>query len=65
MNSHSHSSRDVATPRKTKEIIQKHGFSFKKSLGQNFLMDLNILRQIVSAAELTSQKGALEIGPGI
>ncbi|GJM74235.1 hypothetical protein HMSSN036_64510 [Paenibacillus macerans] len=34
---------DVSTPRRTKEIIQRYGFSFKKSLGQNFLIDQNIL----------------------
>jgi 16S rRNA (adenine1518-N6/adenine1519-N6)-dimethyltransferase len=54
----------IGTPRKTKELLQKHGFSFKKSLGQNFLIDGNILRNIVSAAELSKAKGALEIGPG-
>ncbi|MGF7049689.1 16S rRNA (adenine1518-N6/adenine1519-N6)-dimethyltransferase [Paenibacillus sp. DS2015] len=56
---------DIATPRRTKEIIRRHGFSFKKSLGQNFLIDQNILTKIVNAAELDSTKGALEIGPGI
>ncbi|MNM60146.1 Ribosomal RNA small subunit methyltransferase A [compost metagenome] len=56
---------DVSTPRRTKEIISRHGFSFKKSLGQNFLIDQNILGKIVAAAELDSTKGALEIGPGI
>ncbi|MNW48967.1 Ribosomal RNA small subunit methyltransferase A [compost metagenome] len=56
---------DVSTPRRTKEIISRHGFSFKKSLGQNFLIDQNILGKIVSAANLDSTKGALEIGPGI
>lgn len=56
---------DIATPRRTKEIIQRHGFSFKKSLGQNFLIDQNILTKIVDAAGLGSSKGALEIGPGI
>ncbi|ANF95106.1 16S rRNA (adenine(1518)-N(6)/adenine(1519)-N(6))-dimethyltransferase RsmA [Paenibacillus bovis] len=56
---------DIATPRRTKEIISKHGFSFKKSLGQNFLIDANILNKIVEAADLTSERGALEIGPGI
>lgn len=56
---------DVGTPRRTKDIIAKYGFSFKKSLGQNFLIDQNILRKIVSAAELDGSKGALEIGPGI
>ncbi|MCM3786484.1 16S rRNA (adenine(1518)-N(6)/adenine(1519)-N(6))-dimethyltransferase RsmA [Neobacillus mesonae] len=56
---------EIATPRRTKEIIAKHGFSFKKSLGQNFLIDQNILHKIVDAANLDKQKGALEIGPGI
>ena len=36
----------------------------KKSLGQNFLVDPNIQRNIVAAAELTSQDEVLEIGPG-
>ncbi|AMA74531.1 MULTISPECIES: 16S rRNA (adenine(1518)-N(6)/adenine(1519)-N(6))-dimethyltransferase RsmA [Aneurinibacillus] len=57
--------RDIATPTRTKEILKKYGFSFKKSLGQNFLIDLNILSKIVAAAELTKEKGVLEIGPGI
>ena len=57
--------RDIATPKRTKEILQKYGFSFKKSLGQNFLIDLNILSKIVGAAGLTKEKGAIEIGPGI
>ncbi|RUT27713.1 16S rRNA (adenine(1518)-N(6)/adenine(1519)-N(6))-dimethyltransferase RsmA [Paenibacillus zeisoli] len=56
---------DISTPKRTKEIIQRHGFAFKKSLGQNFLIDQNILSKIVGAAELDETKGALEIGPGI
>ncbi|WP_055105381.1 16S rRNA (adenine(1518)-N(6)/adenine(1519)-N(6))-dimethyltransferase RsmA [Paenibacillus ihumii] len=56
---------DISTPRRTKEIIQRHGFSFKKSLGQNFLIDQNILAKIIEAAGLDKSKGALEIGPGI
>ncbi|WP_028595212.1 16S rRNA (adenine(1518)-N(6)/adenine(1519)-N(6))-dimethyltransferase RsmA [Paenibacillus assamensis] len=56
---------DIATPSRTKEIIKKHGFSFKKSLGQNFLIDMNIMRRIVQAAGLDEKTGALEIGPGI
>ncbi|CAM3657558.1 MULTISPECIES: 16S rRNA (adenine(1518)-N(6)/adenine(1519)-N(6))-dimethyltransferase RsmA [Saccharibacillus] len=55
----------IASPKRTKEIIDKHRFSFKKSLGQNFLIDQNILAKIVGAADLDATKGALEIGPGI
>ncbi|MGC4379259.1 16S rRNA (adenine(1518)-N(6)/adenine(1519)-N(6))-dimethyltransferase RsmA [Fictibacillus sp. Mic-4] len=57
--------RDISTPQTTKEIIEKHGFTFKKSLGQNFLIDKNILANIVKAANLTSESGVIEIGPGI
>ncbi|KGR77579.1 16S rRNA (adenine(1518)-N(6)/adenine(1519)-N(6))-dimethyltransferase RsmA [Ureibacillus sinduriensis] len=57
--------KDIATPIRTKEILNKYGFSFKKSLGQNFLIDPNILRNIVSHANLTEASGAIEIGPGI
>lgn len=57
--------KDIATPVRTQEILKKFGFSFKKSLGQNFLIDTNILRNIVDHAHLTDQSGAIEIGPGI
>lgn len=57
--------KDIATPRRTKQILEKYGFSFKKSLGQNFLVDTNILSQIVSAAELSREQAVIEIGPGI
>ncbi|KIL52446.1 16S rRNA (adenine(1518)-N(6)/adenine(1519)-N(6))-dimethyltransferase RsmA [Jeotgalibacillus campisalis] len=57
--------KDIATPIRTKEIMKKYGFSFKKSLGQNFLIDPNILENIVSHAGLTKEDGAIEVGPGI
>ncbi|MBP1153471.1 MULTISPECIES: 16S rRNA (adenine(1518)-N(6)/adenine(1519)-N(6))-dimethyltransferase RsmA [unclassified Paenibacillus] len=56
---------DIASPKRTKELLQKYGLTLKKSLGQNFLIDHNILHKIVSAADLQPDKGALEIGPGI
>ncbi|MCA1057251.1 16S rRNA (adenine(1518)-N(6)/adenine(1519)-N(6))-dimethyltransferase RsmA [Rossellomorea aquimaris] len=57
--------KDIATPLRTKEILGKYGFSFKKSLGQNFLIDPNILRNITEHAGLTKETAAIEIGPGI
>lgn len=57
--------KDIATPIRTQEILKKYGFSFKKSLGQNFLIDPNVLRNIVSHANLTKESAAIEIGPGI
>jgi 16S rRNA (adenine1518-N6/adenine1519-N6)-dimethyltransferase len=57
--------KDIATPLRTKAILEKYGFSFKKSLGQNFLIDTNILKNIVDHAGLNEHSGAIEIGPGI
>ncbi|MCY8225966.1 16S rRNA (adenine(1518)-N(6)/adenine(1519)-N(6))-dimethyltransferase RsmA [Bacillus haynesii] len=57
--------KDIATPIRTKEILNKYGFSFKKSLGQNFLIDTNILDRIVDHAGVTERTGVIEIGPGI
>ncbi|WP_088810771.1 MULTISPECIES: 16S rRNA (adenine(1518)-N(6)/adenine(1519)-N(6))-dimethyltransferase RsmA [Listeria] len=58
-------SKDIATPIRTTEILKKYGFLFKKSLGQNFLIDPNILRRIVGTADVTSETNVIEIGPGI
>ncbi|MBD7909528.1 16S rRNA (adenine(1518)-N(6)/adenine(1519)-N(6))-dimethyltransferase RsmA [Sporosarcina sp. Sa3CUA8] len=57
--------KDIATPGRTKEILEKHGFSFKKSLGQNFLIDPNILKNIIYHAGIDKKSGVIEIGPGI
>jgi 16S rRNA (adenine1518-N6/adenine1519-N6)-dimethyltransferase len=57
--------KDIATPLRTRAILEKYGFTFKKSLGQNFLIDTNILNRIVDHADLTPESGAIEIGPGI
>ena len=57
--------KDIATPSRTKEILAKHGFSVKKSLGQNFIVDANILVNIVAAAGLDKDTNVVEVGPGI
>lgn len=49
----------------TNEIIRKHNFTIQKKYGQNFLIDEHVLSKIVSAAELTKDDYAVEIGPGI
>ncbi|MFD2209326.1 16S rRNA (adenine(1518)-N(6)/adenine(1519)-N(6))-dimethyltransferase RsmA [Virgibacillus halophilus] len=57
--------RFIATPSRTKEILQKYHFTFKKSLGQNFLVDANILVNVMKKAGIDKKCGAIEIGPGI
>lgn len=49
----------------TKAVLERHGFTFKKSFGQNFLTDTNILQKIVDTAEVDKAVNVIEIGPGI
>jgi len=56
--------KNLASIKVIKEILSDSGFRFSKSLGQNFLVDENVLDKIVNASELTPECGALEIGPG-
>ena len=49
----------------TRVILERHGFTFKKSFGQNFLTDTNILQKIVDTAEIDKKVNVIEIGPGI
>lgn len=46
------------------EILKKFDFSFSKSLGQNFLIDGNIVKNIVEKSGITDEDIVLEIGPG-
>ena len=52
-------------PSRVTDVLKKYGFRFSKALGQNFLIDGNIVRKIVDAAEITKDDYVLEIGPGI
>lgn len=52
------------SPKVMKDILDKYGFRFSKSLGQNFLIDGNIINKIAEAAELDENSGVIEIGPG-
>ncbi|ROT98458.1 16S rRNA (adenine(1518)-N(6)/adenine(1519)-N(6))-dimethyltransferase RsmA [Histidinibacterium lentulum] len=47
-----------------REVIARHGLSARKSLGQNFLLDLNLTAKIARAAGDLTQADVLEIGPG-
>jgi 16S rRNA (adenine1518-N6/adenine1519-N6)-dimethyltransferase len=47
-----------------REVIARHGLMAKKSLGQNFLFDLNLTRRIARAAGPLEGSTVLEVGPG-
>jgi len=55
----------LTSPKKIREIVSKYEFRFRKSLGQNFLIDGNILDKILDAADIGKDDTVLEIGPGI
>ena len=48
-----------------KEIQEKYGFNFSRNLGQNFLIDKNIIDKIIAGTEIGPQDTVLEIGPGM
>lgn len=56
---------EVASPAVIRSLMQRYGIAARKSLGQNFLIDTNIINKIVDAAELTPSDLVVEIGPGL
>lgn len=55
----------LGNPTNTIAILQKYDFNFQKKFGQNFLIDANILENIIMAAGVNKDDCVLEIGPGI
>lgn len=48
-----------------KSVMQKHGVTFNKGLGQNFLVDSEVCPSMAEAAELDENTCVIEIGPGV
>lgn len=55
----------IASPKRTAELLKQYGLNAKKSLGQNFLMDTNILDKMLAAGAIDQKTTVIEIGPGI
>ncbi|MBO8138146.1 MAG: 16S rRNA (adenine(1518)-N(6)/adenine(1519)-N(6))-dimethyltransferase RsmA [Desulfotomaculum sp.] len=56
---------ELSSPTKVKEVLNRYHFHTKKSLGQNFLIDGNIINKIIQAADINKEDLVVEIGPGI
>lgn len=54
-----------ATPSATREVLERHGLFTKYTLGQNFLVNDDIVRKIVELADVQPSDHVLEVGPGI
>ncbi|MBU5308447.1 16S rRNA (adenine(1518)-N(6)/adenine(1519)-N(6))-dimethyltransferase RsmA [Clostridioides mangenotii] len=55
----------LSSHKETKKIVDKYKFKFSKSLGQNFLIDDNIVESIVNGAHIKDGDYIVEVGPGI
>ncbi len=53
------------TPSETAELLEKLGHSPRKKLGQNFLVDSNIVRKSLELAEVREGDVVVEVGPGL
>lgn len=56
---------DLTDKQTIKSLLKSHGLWAKKSLGQNFLVNRNVLDKIVETANLSKEDMVLEIGPGL
>lgn len=56
--------RNLASVKVIKEILAESGFGFSKSLGQNFLIDENVLEKMIVNSGITKDTNVIEIGPG-
>ena len=52
------------SPKKMNELLEKNEFNFKKKFGQNFIIDENIINNIVTKANVDKDTLVIEIGPG-
>lgn len=55
----------LTNPAVIKHIMERHGISFNKKFGQNFLIDDSVLSDIIEYSGVTNDDCVLEIGPGI
>ena len=55
----------LSSHKATKEVVQKHNFKFSKSLGQNFLIDTNVIDRILEGARVQEGDYVIEVGLGI
>lgn len=56
---------DLCNIQEVKALLARHGFHFSKSLGQNFLIESWVPREIAAASQADESSAVLEIGPGI
>lgn len=56
---------ELLTPTEVRRLLAEHGLAPRRAAGQNFVVDPNTVRRIVSAADLDPGDTVLEVGPGL
>ncbi len=56
---------EIVLPENTKHLLKKHNINCNRSLGQNFLVDREVLASLITAADLEPEANVVEIGPGL
>lgn len=56
---------NLTSPAEIRSLLERHGFNFRKALGQNFLIDSHVPERIAAASGADKDTAVLEIGPGI
>ncbi|MGX7350178.1 16S rRNA (adenine(1518)-N(6)/adenine(1519)-N(6))-dimethyltransferase RsmA [Dolosicoccus paucivorans] len=57
--------RPISLPTRTVDIMKRYDIKMKKSLGQNFLVEPQILEKMIDTAQIDDQTTVIEVGPGI
>ena len=52
------------SPTKMSDLLKKHNFNLKKMYGQNFIIDENVINNIITNADIDKDTLVIEIGPG-
>lgn len=55
----------LANPTATRQMLERFGLATKHRLGQNFLVDDNVIAKILDLARLSTESRVVEVGPGI
>lgn len=53
------------SPKKMKDFLEKNNFLIKKKFGQNFIIDENIINNIINLSNIDSETLVIEVGPGV
>jgi len=56
---------NIGTIKRTNDIVLRYNLKIRKQFGQNFIIDPNILKEIVKSSGVNKDINVIEIGPGI